>query len=249
MTAQGPDPAKLTDEELVAFLDNRLAPDRSAEIAAAAAGDPRLKERLDALALDMDTLQEGMAHLLAQAPEIAIPTVSPRQAWPDWRQVAAAVALFAVGLGAGMMAMTWQANGSWHRAVADYQVLYTAETVTGAPVPPETQQAGLDLVNTRLGLDLTLERMALEGLRFQRAQMLEFDGRPLAQLVFLDNDDNPIAFCLMAALGEERPVSTRLRGMNAIHWTDGGYQSIVIGPADPELIEWMSQELMARITT
>ncbi|MEM9045090.1 MAG: hypothetical protein AAGC81_10360 [Pseudomonadota bacterium] len=251
MTNSSFDPKDVADEELVAFLDGRLAPEEAAEITAALASDPALAERIDALAFDVDSLREGMAQLLADAPEIAIPRVrTTRKAWPDWRMVAAAVSLFFVGLGSGMMILPAQSEPGWHQAVADYQVLYTAETVTGAPIPAQTRQAGLDLVNQRLGLDLTLDALSLEGVRFQRAQILQFDGEPLAQLVFLDAANNPIAFCLMAASSPAQAATdTQIKGMNATHWKDGRFQSIVIGPADADLIRDMSQELMGKITT
>lgn len=237
MAADRETPRAPTDEEIVAYLDGQLDAERGAEIARTIATDPAVAAQADSLSIDADRLRGGMAALLAQAPEFAIPDTAPeRRAAPAYRWAAAVLLAFGVGLGVGLGAGFLgppPAGADWRQAVADYQVLYTSETVTGAPIPAATRQAGLDLVNDRLGMSFTQDQLEVAGLTFQRAQMLEFDGRPLAQLVFLDAARNPIAFCLMEREGApEAAQDAQISGLNATHWADTRHQFIVIGPAD-----------------
>lgn len=253
MTAAAQDPGSITDEEIVAFLDGQLGPDRQGEIAMAAAADPAVADRIEELSPDLGAMRTGMDALLDHVPDLPVPefrqaTNDNRPGWSMSRVAAAAVVAFAVGLGAGFGALHLDTTPGWHRAVADYQVLYTDETVTGTPLTPDLRAGGLQRVSTRMGLPLTEETLKVTGLGFQRAQMLEFEGEPLAQIVFLDGNEAPIAFCLMKATGgAEGLADTEISGLNATTWSDGTYSYIVIGPAERSTIRDAAEELSTRL--
>lgn len=241
-----------TDEEIVAYLDGALPEADAFRISQARASDAELDARIAALDADIGALQGAMDTLLSEAPAMTVPEpvrtpVAERASW-RWRAVAAA-ALFAAGIGLGVIASPGSGDPDWRQAVADYQVLYTAETVTATPLDATTRRAGLAHVATRLGLDLDEDRIAVEGLRFQRAQILDFQGQTLGQLVYLGPDDTPIAFCLMrAGDAEQAPQDATMAGMASTSWATDGLGYIVIGPADPVVIRRAADVLSKRLS-
>lgn len=255
MTASGI-PTSLSDEDIVAYLDGVLPEETAAAITAARADDAELDARISALDVDLESVGSAMDRLLINAPDLPVVEPADRSAvqirpalaaW-GWRAVAAAV-IFAAGIGTGTLFGSDPGAPDWRQAVADYQVLYTSETVTATPLDAARRAAGLAHVAARLGLDLDEGRIQVEGLTFQRAQILDFDGQALGQLVYLDQAGAPIAFCLMRAGEADSPPRTiSLAGMTASTWNAGGLGFIVIGPTQRDVIQSAAEELSARFS-
>ena len=241
---------EISDERLIRYLDGDLSDAEAAAIEAAIAADPDLQLALEALSPDIEGLRSGMDALLVQAPEMPeLPLPSPVPARrPVWQVVAAAVVLFSLGLGVGTQFPGSERSNTWHQAVADYQVLYTTATLTAVPMAPDLRKTGLSRTSEALGLDLSAEAIRIEGLTFQRAQILEVDGRPLAQLVYLDPAGTPVAFCITRRPGVDvEPQSQRLSGLNARVWQRDGYGFILIGDLADDTLKAAETELVAKI--
>ncbi len=246
------DPHSVTDEDIVRFLDDEMALEDRASFEEVIAASPELGDRVLAMTLDVPSLRADWDDALSEAPALELPEPVvppvPHRSWAGWQMAAAAVMLFAVGLGLGLGYEPTAPEGDWHQAVADYQVLYTTETVTATPLSPEQRANGLALVSERVGVALSSEGIELDGLAFQRAQVLEFDGQPLAQLVYLDGDGLPIAFCIMRRTESDTGVADReIAGLNASSWQDGAHGYIVIGAATPAKIRAAADTLRSRM--
>ncbi|MEM7505880.1 MAG: hypothetical protein AAF415_03975 [Pseudomonadota bacterium] len=234
----------VSDEAILRYLDGHLPGGEREAFEATMASDGDLKARVAEMDLDFAPLQTGMAALLSGAPTFALPA---RRA-PIWHYVAAAIVIFALGVGAGRLLPGATDSAGWHQAVADYQALYTTDTVAAVPMAPETRLAGLDRTGAALGLDLSGAAEGAKGLIFQRAQILQIDGKPLAQLVYLDATGAPIAFCITRREGaDSAPKDGRLSGLNARTWRDAGYGFILIGDAAPDALRAATEELRGKI--
>ena len=236
-----------SDADLVAYLDGGLDAQTRASLEAAVDTDPGLGERLAALSLDTEALREGFAALLADAPDQALPPPVARPGWGIGR-AAAAAALLVIGLGAGWALAPRGEAGHWHQAVADYQVLYTTETLAATPLPAEARASGLANASERIGLDLTEERLAVEGMTFQRAQVLSYQGAPLIQVAYLTDQGAPVAFCIMRAEdgGDAAPEGAEIAGLQAATWQRGGHAFILIGPVEGRAVRASAEALAAR---
>src|SRR5215470_1159736 len=122
----------ITDEELVAYLDRELDPERCREIEAALAHDELLAARLARLDIDTEAIRAAFGAVADAAPVGELRTRLERAALPSrrarqWPRVAAALIL-GVGLGLGLNHV-FDGSKSWRVAVADYQVLYTTATL------------------------------------------------------------------------------------------------------------------------
>lgn len=243
----------ITDENLVAFLDGEASEDLSARIAQAMAEDPAMSGRVAALQVETDHLRQGFDAVLTAAPDIPVPTPVVEEApvvsfaWGGWRAAAAAAVLFAAGLGAGWSLAPADRSDGWHQAVADYQVLYSTATLTNLQMAQDQQVESLARTSADLGVALTLDQVSVPGLEFQRAQILNFNGQPLAQLTYLDGDGNPIAFCLTATKDDAAAMDQEISGLNAVTWADGGMGFILIGPSPSKTLTDAQERLATQI--
>ena len=234
----------VTDADIVAFLDNALTADEQARIAIAAAESPEVAHRIEAMSMDRNQLTYAFDGLLTAAP--AIPISNPVANLPNrpsrWWQAAAAAAILAVGIAIGMQ-LPKKSAPDWHMAVADYQVLYATATLTGMELTPDQRWGSLAQTSQTLGISLTQKDISLPGLDFRRAQILNHNGKPLAQLAFLDADGNAVAFCFTKTDGPDQQArTTELAGLPATTWQNDGMGFILIGGGDPDrLLSWQSR--------
>src|SRR5271165_3638701 len=196
------------DEMLVALIDGELDESRRTSLLKRLEEDAALRARYEALRDARAPLGAAFEALLARAPlsslRKALPPETPVRRRPGpfariaLRDLAAG---FVIGLLAAA-AIAWLAFGlpardgkdGWRSAVVDYMRLYTNETF--ALVSPDRQTEALELsaVGSRVGADLTPEKVALPGLDFKVAFILSYEGKPLAELAYVDKTGAPTLF-------------------------------------------------------
>lgn len=237
------------DEMLVAYIDGELnTADRDA-VEAMLCRDQRTRERLDLLALGDPPFREALQPLLEAAPtarlEAMLAAIQPSQARPERHPqlsrrgflAAAAACLVAAGIGIDRAATAIATrvdapdeSAEWRAVVAEYLSLYTAETLSAPDGDRGAQAAQLAVVGAKLGLPLTPKSVALPGVDFRRAQVLQYDGKPLAQIVYLDPESGPMALCLVLSNGgAAEPNQERRRHMNVVYWSTARHAFMLIG--------------------
>ncbi|TQV78958.1 anti-sigma factor family protein [Denitrobaculum tricleocarpae] len=136
----------------------------------------------------------------------------------------------------------------WRQAVADYQALYTRETLSTAQTDPIAQSAGLLRVGEALGLALPDAVSQVAGLDYKRAQILKFGEQPLAQLAYLYQDDIPIAFCIVRLDEADQAATNEVRsGLNIVHWAKDGFSLMVVGDLPVEELNAFARELEGKM--
>jgi anti-sigma factor RsiW len=239
----------LTDEDLTAYLDGQCDPETEARISAQLETDDALVERLGALDIPIAAIRQGYDALLADAPpmpDLTNVTSMPAAArTAPWR----GFGMFGAGLAAGLaiMAVAGQFQSApgpapaaplgWKAVVANYQMLYDTKTLYPETPSAETRAAQLAHVGRELNMDLSGLEDA-PGLTFKRAQILSFQGRPLAQIAYLKADGTPVALCILESKdgrsGKRTDVAYEVvGGLGGASWTMNGIGYIVIGGDDP----------------
>ncbi|WP_350334867.1 hypothetical protein [Coralliovum pocilloporae] len=260
----------ITDEMIVAVLDGEADENLRQAVEDAVDADPNVAARVDLLAAgerpfaeayDLvleQTDQTHLAQLLKTAEEsISKPalTVENTGTVIPWRRLSALAAVLVLGVGLGfgsshLSTQTQQTQIGWRQAVADYQALYTKDTLDLARQTTEQQTKILATVSERLGRPLTLEGVNLDGLSYRRAQILNFKGKALAQLAYLSGEDAPIAFCIVASDKGAKPMATETRnGLNIAFWNDGSHAYMIIGDLDEESLKKHAAALQAGLTS
>jgi anti-sigma factor RsiW len=285
----GQDNHGVSDDRLVAYIDNELSPDERAVVARALERDPELRERLEFLDTGGRPFGQAFDLLLDAAPDARLqamfaglidgaPAGAGTQPEPDdtvvpfrrpspspvsrniWQLAAAAsIALTVFGggviTGAILGRDTQQvATGdpvtrNWMEAVAQYVSLFSDQTLAGMPADPAAREAGLRRVSTALGIDLSQEKLALPSLAFHGTQLLQLQGKPLAQIAFMSSTGKPVAICIIRTpKAPEPPAAERRHGLNIVHWVANGYGYMVIGDVPQDALQRISQEAMQRLS-
>ena len=176
---------------------------------------------------------------------------------PLW-QLAAAAAVLALVFTGGLLAggffdpsqqqLAEQKTG-WREAAARYVALFSKETLAGMPADRETRQLNLRRVAAALGLNLSDEKIANTALSFQGTQLLQLEGKPLAQISYLYGDNAPVALCIIkTASPAQAPAEEKRHGLNVVHWVAGGYGFMVIGDVPGPALRHISDAFRAQFS-
>ncbi|MBN3726545.1 anti-sigma factor [Burkholderia sp. Ac-20379] len=122
----------------------------------------------------------------------------------------------------------------WIKAAADYQQLYTRDTV--ALLQPDMQAAAREVadINAVDKLPVRIPDLRDQGLAFKRVQRLRFHGKPLVQIVYLpmQGQGKPVALCVLhEAMADAAPSHGRADGLNVVSWRRGQLGYVLLGEA------------------
>lgn len=82
------------------------------------------------------------------------------------------------------------------------------------------------------------------GVTFQGARLLGINERPVAQLVYLDADNQPLALCIIPNTKDVKdPTLSADQDLNLVDWRDGQHGYAVVGWSDPELLNTLTQAI------
>lgn len=253
-----------SDEQLTAFIDGELdAADRD-RIERLIASDERVAERFDFLSRSALPFGEAFEPMLADAPAGAlqamlatIPAVHEREVRTARigrrgflgaiaASFVAAIAIDRVVIDVGHRISRPDEDTEWRAVVAQYLSLYTSDTLS-APAGDRAQQvAQLNAVGAKLGLALAPETVAMPGVEFKRAQILNYDSKPLAQIAYLDPESGPMALCIVqSAKGAAAPDMENRRGMNVVFWSSATHAFMLIGHAPIDRMQQLAADVRA----
>ncbi|MGO6682290.1 anti-sigma factor family protein [Rhizobium leguminosarum] len=259
-----------SDEDLTAFIDGELTAEEVARIEAIVKEDESTAERLEFLARASLPFEQAFAPLLAEAPreklEAMLAAIPAQQsassastpAFASRRRFLGALAASLVagiaidraviGISKGLSAK--DENSEWRAVVADYISLYTAETLAG-PVPGrEDQAAQLASLDEKLGLSLSPEAVSLPGIDFKRALLLQYDGKALAQIAYLDPEAGPMALCIVKSdAGPKAPDLENRKGMNVVYWSNATHAFMLIGRIPVDRVQELAENARSRLSS
>ncbi|MDR2308324.1 MAG: anti-sigma factor [Paucimonas sp.] len=231
-----------TEHELHAYVDERLAPARRAEVEAWLAANPLESARIEAWRHDARRLRAALAGLGEPAGEPSLDLASLHRQLRQRRQrrlATAAVLLLAVGLG-GLGG--WQARQAtlvetglpMADAVQAHRLFADATTLDIQAADPARLQAWLGRHFNRVG---QLPDLSGYGLHPVGARLLSNEAGPAALLVFQDHSGQRISLFLRSP-GEHfrrMPSGQRTDGqLEARYWSHGDYNfALVSAAADP----------------
>lgn len=233
------------------FLDSGGRPFSSAfDLLLEAAPDRRLQAMFAELV-------DNEAVTTPPADEKVVPLRRARSAG-IWQMAAAAsiaLTMFGAGIVTGVIfkpeqTVTVDATRNWMEAVAQYVSLFSEQTLAGMPADPAAREAGLRRVSTALGIDVSRDKLAgLPALDFRGTQLLQLEGKPLAQIAFISDTGKPVAICIIKTTKPaEAPAPDRRHGLNIVHWVANGYGFMVIGDVPQESLRRIYAETVARFS-
>lgn len=246
----------LDELTLLAYVDGELPMQRRLEVEAALAANADLASTVRALQASRLPYQSAFeAQALARVPDAlkarvdvlsAVSAASHDMAlagpggstgfnqkprwgadrWQLWALIALSIGALAGWLG-GQRVRATDAD-DWVRHVSSYHSMYVRETVLDGGVGTAQIAALKTRLGQQFGLQLKVPDLEADGLRFVRAQQLQFDGKMVLQLVYLPQQGLPVALCMTPATGGKEG-SAQLDGQRAVTWYASGWAYVLIG--------------------
>ncbi|MBY5684889.1 anti-sigma factor [Rhizobium leguminosarum] len=256
-----------SDEDLTAFIDGELTAEEAARIEAIVNEDESVAERLEFLARANLPFEQAFAPLLSEAPReklqamlAAIPVQQSAKSGPApifasrrrflgalAASLVAGIAIDRAVIGIGARFSAKDENSEWRAVVADYISLYTAETFAGPAPGREDQAAQLAGLDEKLGLSLSPEAVSLPGIDFKRALLLQYDGKALAQIAYLDPETGPMALCIVKSdAGPKAPDLEIRKGMNVVYWSNATHAFMLIGRIPVDRMKELGEDVSKR---
>lgn len=259
----------ISDEQLIGYIDGVLGPQEHARIAQLLEHDDLLRQRYDVFEAGSRPFKEAFDLILDQAPharlqamlddtDVVVPLRRRGFGVPQMAMAASLLlAVFAGGLVAGneFELPSWvpksqapvKAKG-WRQTVAEYQSLYTKETLAGLWGGEQQQVAGLKRVSGRIGVEFSLAKVALAKASFKGARILTFKGKPLVQLAYLQGEQ-PLAFCVLKTGQADHGARLERRvNQNIVHWTKDGFSYMLIGAVPKDDLDQLAKVLEQRFS-
>ena len=248
--------------DLAELIDNELDPDARSRLLACLEEDTALRKRYERLRETDGLVTGALDDLLKRAPldrlRAAMPKAeaSPIARWRSGRTVLPFAAGIVVGfLAAGFAAWAVLAfapqeeREDWRTAVVEYMQLYTNETFALEDTALSSQEKKLSAIGEKLKLRLAPETLAVPGLRFRAAQLLEYDGAPLAEIVCVSPQGAPVLFCIIADAGPDLPSRSETRGdLSLTSWSNAGRGYLVGGRLSQHEIAELARTLQRRFS-
>ncbi len=248
-----------TDEVLVAYLDGELPADKRLALEEAMTRDAAVTARLDDLRRSDLPFAEAFAPMLGAAPRArleamlaAIPPALPQSgaAAPSEPAsqtgisrrglIAAAAVCLVAGVALDRVLIALEPSpppvdeaAAFRSEVAEYLALYTPDTLRQMTISLAKRTDQLRVASERLGLKLEPFAMTLGGLEMRRTQVLEYDGKPLGQIMYLDPNHGPVALCIIpVSSGATKMHREQRSGLNLIYWSSDTH-SFVMAARNP----------------
>ncbi|ATN35187.1 hypothetical protein ACO34A_15385 [Rhizobium sp. ACO-34A] len=253
-----------SDELLTAFIDGELDGEERDRIERLLEQDGGVADRLEFLMRANLDYRHSFAPLLGEAPlgrlqamlaATGVKSTPIMAGGISRRALVGAIAASAVtGVLFGRIGFDWfeedgEGPDEWRGLIAQYMSLYDAQTLSGVLPTVAEQAAELSAVNRRLDMRMTPDQLDFDDLDYKRAQVLAYDGQPLAQILYLDPDSGPLAFCIVRAEGKSAPMRTEQRnGMTVVHWSDGSHALMLIGHAPETRMLDLAEALADRLS-
>jgi anti-sigma factor RsiW len=232
---------------LLAYVDGELSADRRAEVEAAAAHSPEVAGKLVALrasalpyaaAFEKQIIPPLPPELSKRISDLASVSTGPAIAWRRSRatsRVWLAAAFFAGAMISGSLVSLMPTRGgaadsSWVKAIADYQSLYTRETVANITEDRVVTEKVLDGLRQNDGMQVLIPDLRSAGLTFKRVQRLSVHNQAVVQIVYLPEHGDPVALCLTrSARPDAVPEGRLVDNMQTVEWRQDGLDYVLLG--------------------
>lgn len=256
-----------SDELLVAFLDGELDDAERLRIDTLINTDETVSTRFEFLSRSEMPFYDAFEPLLENAPTANLEailqglpsSIAAEPAGKNWNRrsfIAAAIGLVLVGVVADrayieMQDASSESDGSeWRAVVAEYLSLYTADTLANLTSDESSQGQQLRSLGDSLGLSLPAEAVSLPGIALKRAQVLQYDGKPLGQIAYLDPASGPLALCIIrSSKGPNSPRAEQRHGMNVVYWSDQAHGYMLIGHNSADQLTVLAERVRTTLST
>jgi anti-sigma factor RsiW len=249
------DDHSIGEDDLQAYIDDRLAPDRRRQVEAWLQQHPERRRNVEADRRHRDalrsTLLAGDEPVPARLGVAEVRRQIRAARWHRVRAAAAAVVLVIAGAAAGWLGRGWLdlQDADMADAAEAYRV-FTADAVQPVEMRASDRARLGQWLSGRLGRTLEIPDLTSLGLRFMGGRLLSTaDGA--AALLMYDNDRGARLVFYVRPVSERRPSGLHERiedGIATRFWFAGRYGYAVAGPAASPLLRPAAEAIQRAYT-
>lgn len=245
---------KLTDEEIMAWADGEQSTERGKEIEALIAINPEIAAKAASFEASKLPFKSAMDQGVPPVPSELIDQVaqwSQISAGPSaapvpedksgfyWAGVAATVLLLLVATFSGIKYLdSFHPVEKWANAIVSYQNFYVADTISHIESDREAALAKLSNLRQRYpALPASPPDLTAQGYEFKRLQQLDFENKPVLQMVFYKPGRRPLAICLMPDGVDFQDAFTKHELLNSYVWQSNQLRAIVVAEEEPKVLK------------
>jgi anti-sigma factor RsiW len=234
------------DTLLMAYVDGELPAEQRVQVEGAVAQSAELAERLAAMqasilpyraAFERQALPPLPPQLRGRILQLSGAEVRSPLERRHSHRLALAASFAAGALLCGMLSVRHAPTMShdaavspWIQAVADYQVLYSRETLANVNEDHALSEKIIGNLRDDDGMAVSVPDLRSGGLTFKRVQRLSFHRQPVVQMVYMPDLGGPIALCVTREAGPNvAPQMLRIGEMNVIAWRRGHLGYALVG--------------------
>jgi anti-sigma factor RsiW len=250
----------LDDTILMAFADGELDAATAKEVMATIAFDEDAQDKVRQFRRSTQLVRavfEQPHFRRAAAPRRASLlswATSRPSSWSRYSLVAASLALFLLGMGAGGGLTLLRPGASFSDRlldeVADYHSLYARESEHQVEVSAARLAHIETWLGNRLHNKLEVPDLSAHGLTFVGARLLGVDGTPVAQLLYQapGREHEPVALCIAADASNDTEMRGDVyAGLQEVTWSQSGYRYVIAGWESPEFLFGLANELSPKL--
>ena len=241
----------VTEEELHAWLDGELPPEREGEVEAYLAAHPEEMRRLEEYRVDGEALARIFAY--ADVAAVRAPLIAPRRApvFTGWRRAAAVLLIFGAGAASGWLGRdrvpspTDDLTRFAGNAASAHAVLARggAETLAVAGTPQQELEAAM---SAALGVRVKLPDSERLGYRLVGGKFVPTPTGRAVQLAFRDASGSPATEISIYFEGKPGAAETPFRrfdagGITTMAWEDDDMACAISGSVPADRLEKMGR--------
>lgn len=244
----------ITENDLHAYVDGLLEPERQAEVAAYLEGHPDTARRVAAFSDQRDLLQKALAPIADEPlpPQLNLSEMIAsrrRRPSPFWWAVAAMLMLSIGGLGGWVMRGSLQGSSGGLAALAQ-EAAYSYSVYAPDRIQPVEMRATdsaqlVQWVSNRLKQPVTLPDLTDSGYRLMGGRLVATSHGPAAMFMY-DNDRGERLVVLTRPMIADRnaPMAPHVGGdVSGFAWADGGMGYSLIGHGAAEALRPIANEV------
>jgi anti-sigma factor RsiW len=188
---------------------------------------------------------------------------APRQTkvrlWP--RALAASITLLLIGSSTGYIIGRTSNDGTpsvnvaaartWLDDIADYHRIYSRQTAEHLVEVPASSGAKIESwLASSVGVSFSLPDLSTRGLTFEGARLLVAGGKPVAQLMYKNEDGDVFAICFLKSkpgTSDGNMAESIRDDLAMISWQKGGASYVVVGPSSDANLQQVADTVSTAI--
>jgi anti-sigma factor RsiW len=251
----------ITEDDLHAYVDRALEPERRAEVATYLDGHPEIAKRVAAFSGQRDLLREALAPV-AEEPVPAKLSLSriienrARRSSPAWRAIAAMLLLCIGGIGGWTVRGSLQATAGGLAALAQ-EAAYSYSVYAPDRWQPVEMRASnsaelVQWLSSRLHQPVKVPDLTTSGYRLMGGRLVATSHGPAAMFMYDDDHGSRLVVLTrpMNRADQEAPMAAQSKGNVAgFAWADGGIGYSLVGEVPPESLRPIANEVRRQART